>query len=102
MSNLSSSQFPGIKPGVNTQLSGISLPKTTNPSIGKVVTAPSGASVDMTQAQPAFRQSMRSFKAAQSAPNIGGVNKNLGQLVQHPSGGVIDFTQAKPAVKRSQ
>jgi hypothetical protein len=97
---MSSQQFSNQSQSINMGLSGMSPATRTNPNIGKSVSMPNGGIADFTQAQPAIKQSMRSFKAAQSAPNVGGINKNLGQLVKHPSGGVIDFTQAKMAPKK--
>ena len=94
---MSSQQFGSQSQSINMGLSGMSPATSTNPNMGKSVSMPNGGIADFTQAQPAVRQSMRSFRAAQSAPNIGGVNKNLGQLVKHPMGGTIDFTQAKMA-----
>ncbi len=82
-------------------LSGMSSNTRTTPNMGKSVSMPNGGIADFTQAQPTVKQSMRSFKTAQSAPNVGGVNKNLGQAVKHPMGGTIDFTQAKMAPKKA-
>ena len=92
LEGLSKTQFGSQAMGVNTSLSGMSPAAKVTPNIGKTV-----GSIDFSQAQPAMRQTMSSFRAAQSAPNIGGVNKNIGSIVRHPSGGQIDFSQAKMA-----
>jgi hypothetical protein len=99
--SISSQQFGNQSQSINMGLSGMSYNTRTNPNMGKSVSMPNGGIADFTQAQPAVTQSMRSFRAAQSAPNVGGVNKNLGQLVKHPMGGTIDFTQAKMAPKKA-